>query len=76
MMIAHRLSTIVDSDLILVMKNGQVFEQGTHQQLLAKNGEYAYLWHAQQRTSQDDVESKDEEEGEETGIVFTPPSRG
>ena len=39
-MIAHRLSTIRDADLILVMEQGQIVEQGTHAQLLAKGGAY------------------------------------
>ena len=40
----HRLSTIVDSDEILVMKDGQIAERGTHPQLLAKDGLYAAMW--------------------------------
>ena len=38
--IAHRLSTIQDSDLILVMQDGQVVEQGNHEQLMRKEGLY------------------------------------
>ncbi|EGA88464.1 ABC transporter related protein [Planococcus donghaensis MPA1U2] len=45
--IAHRLSTIKDADLILVMDQGKVIEQGTHQQLLDKNGFYADLYQSQ-----------------------------
>ncbi|WP_142829281.1 ABC transporter ATP-binding protein [Planococcus soli] len=45
--IAHRLSTIKDADLILVMDQGKVIEQGTHQQLLDKDGFYADLYHSQ-----------------------------
>lgn len=45
--IAHRLSTIVDADLILVMKDGNVIEQGTHTDLLNKGGFYASLYNAQ-----------------------------
>ena len=45
--IAHRLSTIVDSDMILVMKNGTIIEQGNHKQLLEKNGAYAELYNSQ-----------------------------
>ncbi|MDC1341726.1 ABC transporter ATP-binding protein/permease [Oceanospirillaceae bacterium] len=46
--IAHRLSTIVDSDRILVVADGQVVEQGSHQELLALDGQYALLWKMQQ----------------------------
>lgn len=45
--IAHRLSTIVDADLILVMKNGTIIEQGSHRELLRKNGAYAELYNSQ-----------------------------
>lgn len=45
--IAHRLSTIKDADLILVMKDGDIIEQGNHEQLLQKNGFYAELYNSQ-----------------------------
>ena len=45
--IAHRLSTIRDADLILFMKDGDIAEQGTHEELLAKGGHYAALWNSQ-----------------------------
>ncbi len=45
--IAHRLSTIRDADLILVMKDGDIIEQGTHEDLLARNGFYADLYNSQ-----------------------------
>ena len=45
--IAHRLSTIRDADLILVMKDGDIVEQGNHEELLAKNGFYADLYNSQ-----------------------------
>jgi len=45
--IAHRLSTIRDADLILVMNHGSIIEQGTHEELLAKNGFYADLYNSQ-----------------------------
>jgi ABC-type bacteriocin/lantibiotic exporter with double-glycine peptidase domain len=49
--IAHRLSTVVSVDRILVMENGQLVEQGTHAELLAKNGAYARLIAAQLASS-------------------------
>ncbi len=45
--IAHRLSTIKDADVILVMKDGDIIEQGNHQELLAQNGFYAELYNSQ-----------------------------
>ena len=45
--IAHRLSTIKDADLILVMRDGNIVEQGTHKQLLKQNGFYASLYNSQ-----------------------------
>ena len=45
--IAHRLSTIKDADLILVMKDGDIIEQGNHEELLAKKGFYADLYNSQ-----------------------------
>ena len=45
--IAHRLSTIKDADMILVMKDGDIVEQGTHDQLLEKGGFYADLYNSQ-----------------------------
>lgn len=45
--IAHRLSTIKNFDLILVLKDGDIIESGTHEELLSKNGFYAELYNSQ-----------------------------
>ncbi|KAI1822404.1 hypothetical protein F4861DRAFT_532250 [Xylaria intraflava] len=45
--VAHRLSTVMNADIIFVVANGQVVEQGGHEELIAKNGKYAELWSKQ-----------------------------
>lgn len=52
LIIAHRLSTIADADQIVVLENGQWYEQGTHIELLDKKGRYAQLWQAQLQQDQ------------------------
>jgi len=49
LIIAHRLSTIVDADEILVLKEGNIIERGTHKQLLNQHAEYASMWALQQK---------------------------
>lgn len=48
LIIAHRLSTVMHADQIIVLDHGVVAERGTHRELLARDGAYASLWHAQQ----------------------------
>jgi ABC-type multidrug transport system fused ATPase/permease subunit len=45
--IAHRLSTIREADMILVMNNGEIIENGSHNQLIGENGFYANLYNSQ-----------------------------
>jgi subfamily B ATP-binding cassette protein MsbA len=52
LVIAHRLSTVIDADLIYVLREGQVAEQGTHAELLRRGGLYAHLY-AQQFAEQE-----------------------
>ncbi|KAH7108101.1 hypothetical protein BKA62DRAFT_609850 [Auriculariales sp. MPI-PUGE-AT-0066] len=51
--IAHRLSTIAAADLILVLKDGQIIEQGNIRELIAKNGSFASMWAEQVKTDED-----------------------
>jgi ATP-binding cassette subfamily B multidrug efflux pump len=58
--IAHRLSTIRDADLILVMENGSIVEQGNHHELLAVDGAYSRLYNAQFSGALTDIDEEAE----------------
>lgn len=68
--IAHRLSTVMDADKILVINDGEVVEEGTHSQLLAKNGAYAVLYESQfSKELADKEKSKNAPEEEDVDAV-------
>ena len=48
MIATHRLTSVVNADLILVLKDGEIVERGTHEQLLANDGWYAEMWRRQE----------------------------
>jgi ATP-binding cassette subfamily B protein len=61
--VAHRLSTIMDADSIIVMHEGEIYEQGNHAELLAKNGLYSRLWAAQASKSDSPIDEGNSGEG-------------
>lgn len=62
---AHRLRTIYDSDVIIVLKEGQVAEQGSHERLIDSGGVYSELWSAQETLFVDDVADKEGGKGQQ-----------
>ncbi|KAI9873720.1 MAG: hypothetical protein M1830_010691, partial [Pleopsidium flavum] len=67
--VAHRLSTIMNADLILVVKSGEILEQGTHDELFRAKGKYYSLWAKQVFVEQSRGRSKSPEKGQEITII-------
>ena len=66
LIIAHRLATVKNFDEIIVMKQGEIVEQGNHEELLARKGEYYKLWEMQQGNFV--VREKNTNEGGSAGV--------
>jgi len=69
--IAHRLSTIASADLILVLNSGQIVEQGTHKELLARDGIFASMWADQVSSTEDPAISLHSSVKKETSTMFS-----
>ena len=69
LVIAHRLSTVIGADSIIVLRDGEIAEQGTHRELLAKKGLYADMWDRQREATEAEERLRRAQEEDELGIV-------
>ena len=76
LMIAHRLSTVVGADKIVVIEDGRVVEQGTHDELLVRDGLYARMWEEYQRAALWRIKSDSSVEDEAVVVCESSASEG
>ncbi|MCO6050694.1 ABC transporter ATP-binding protein/permease [Mesorhizobium sp. RP14(2022)] len=69
LVIAHRLSTVISADEIIVLKDGEIAERGTHGELLASNGLYASMWQRQREATEAEEKLRIAREADEEGFV-------
>ncbi len=69
LVIAHRLSTVINADEIIVLKDGQIAERGTHAALLDRNGLYASMWNRQREATQAEEHLKKVRDEDDMGVV-------
>ena len=69
LVIAHRLSTVVNADEIIVLRDGQIAERGTHSGLLARQGLYAQMWSRQREASEAEEKLKKVREEDDLGVI-------
>ena len=74
--IAHRLSTMIAADEIIVLKDGQIAERGTHADLLRERGLYASMWDRQREASEAEERLRIAREADELGVVVQAPDAG
>jgi ATP-binding cassette subfamily B protein len=67
--IAHRLSTVISADEIIVLKDGQIAERGTHADLLGQKGLYASMWDRQREATEAEERLRIARESDEFGVV-------
>jgi ATP-binding cassette subfamily B protein len=70
LVIAHRLSTVISADEIIVLKDGQIAERGTHRDLLLQGGLYASMWDRQREADEAEARLRQVRENDEMGIVI------